>query len=461
MRKIILFSTWLFISGYLIAQTGNPDSIKQLILKDKEDTSRVLHLADLSYEYLESKPDTTLELALETLSLANRIGFLKGKAAILNRIGNVYSVWGNYAKGMEILLQALQINEKIDNLEGEGTNFNSIGVIYRSQEDYRVALDYFLKAKAIAEQVNEKYLLSRSLYNIGQCYFGLKKYDSASLYSVQAYNVASSINYSRVIGTVLKGMGNTDLENNQNVIALEHFRLSIPHLIKGESYNTLSSSYLGISKVFEKLQQKDSVLFYAKQSLNIAKEKRFVEELRNAARFLSFYYRKYNADSAFYYQDISKAANDTLFSQQKQRQFQSLGFDEKLRQQEIIAAELKANEERKRNLQYAAIALGLIVFVILFLLLSHSIVANQKLIRFFGVVALLMVFEFINLYIHPYLSHATNESPILMLVIMVCIASLLVPVHHWLEKWITHQLVEKNKKIRLAAARKTIQQLEG
>ena len=96
-----------------------------------------------------------------------------------------------------------------------------------------------------------------------------------------------------------------------------------------------------------------------------------------------------------------------------------------------------------------------------FLFLSHSIVANQKLIRFFGVVALLLVFEFINLYLHPYLAHATNDSPLLMLLVMVCIASMLVPVHHWLEKWITHQLVEKNKKIRLASAKKTIQQLEG
>ena len=147
--------------------------------------------------------------------------------------------------------------------------------------------------------------------------------------------------------------------------------------------------------------------------------------------------------------------------QQKQRQFQSLAFDEKLRQQEIEVAALKAKEERNHNLQYAAIALGLITFVILFLLLSHSIIANQKLIRFFGVVALLLVFEFINLYIHPYLAHATNHSPLPMLLVMVCIASLLVPIHHWMEKWITHKLVEKNNKIRLAAAKKTIATLEN
>jgi hypothetical protein len=46
------------------------------------------------------------------------------------------------------------------------------------------------------------------------------------------------------------------------------------------------------------------------------------------------------------------------------------------------------------------------------------------------------------------------------LLALVCIAALLVPLHHKLENWATHKLVEKNKQIRLAAAKKTIQQLE-
>jgi len=37
----------------------------------------------------------------------------------------------------------------------------------------------------------------------------------------------------------------------------------------------------------------------------------------------------------------------------------------------------------------------------------------------------------------------------------------LVPIHHKLEKWVTHKLVEKNKRIRLAAAKRTIEKLEG
>ncbi len=39
--------------------------------------------------------------------------------------------------------------------------------------------------------------------------------------------------------------------------------------------------------------------------------------------------------------------------------------------------------------------------------------------------------------------------------------SLLIPLHHKLERWITKIMVQKNKKIRLEAAKKTIQQLQG
>ena len=46
-----------------------------------------------------------------------------------------------------------------------------------------------------------------------------------------------------------------------------------------------------------------------------------------------------------------------------------------------------------------------------------------------------------------------------MLVILICIGALLVPLHHKMENWITNIMVEKNKKIRLAAAKKTIEQL--
>ncbi len=354
---------------------------------------------------------------------------------------------------MEVLLQALQINEKINNIDGKERNFSNIGLKYFAQEDYRQALDYYFKAKPLAEQISNKLSLSVVCANIGSAYDSLKIYDSARLYAQQAYDTAYKINYSRLVGNSLSALGHIHFMTGQNNSALEFYRLSIPYSKKANNDLRLSQTFLNFAKVFQKLNQTDSVLFYAKQSLLLAQERGFTPEVRNAARFLSYYYRKSNADSAFFYQDISRAANDSIFSQQKQRQFQSLSFDEKLRQQEIAATELKHKEERSHDLQDAIIVICLITFVILFLLLSRSIIVKTKFIEFFGVLGLLAVLEFINLFIHPYLSHATNDSPVLMLVVLIAIGALLIPLHHKLEKWITKIMVEKNKKNKIGSCK--------
>ncbi|MGZ5191959.1 MAG: hypothetical protein ACXWCZ_13195 [Flavisolibacter sp.] len=126
----------------------------------------------------------------------------------------------------------------------------------------------------------------------------------------------------------------------------------------------------------------------------------------------------------------------------------------------IATENAEKEEERKANTQYAAIAVVLILFITAFLLLSRSIIVNEKWISFLGVLGLLIVFEFINLFFHPFIASVTNHSPILMLIMLVGIAALLIPAHHKLEHWIKHKMVEKNKRIRLAAAKRTIEKLE-
>ncbi len=165
-------------------------------------------------------------------------------------------------------------------------------------------------------------------------------------------------------------------------------------------------------------------------------------------------------DSAYYFAKLELAYRDSLFNSQKLSDVQNITFAEQVRQGEEAIKEAEAALERKDNLQYAAIALGLVIFVVAFLLFSHTIIANQGVIHFLGVLSLLVLFEFINLLLHPYIDSLTDDSPVLMLLSMVCLAALLIPLHHRLEHWITHKMVEKNKHIRLEAAKKTIAQFE-
>ena len=169
MEKIILILLISLISYYGHAQTieQERDSLKLALQNEKTDTARVLTLAQISFTYIESKPDTMMIMALQALELSRKIGFAKGEAVSLNRIANVYNVLGNYSKAMEVLLQALQINEKINNVDGKHRNLTNIGLIYNAQDDYQQALGYYFKAKLLTEELNNKRSLSIVLVNIG------------------------------------------------------------------------------------------------------------------------------------------------------------------------------------------------------------------------------------------------------------------------------------------------------
>jgi NADH:ubiquinone oxidoreductase subunit 3 (subunit A) len=205
----------------------------------------------------------------------------------------------------------------------------------------------------------------------------------------------------------------------------------------------------------------DSSKYYARQALLVSVPFDIKDQSMRSYEYLYKGFEQTNQqDSLNKYFRLSMIIKDSLLNLEKVKSIEALTFQEQLRQQEADAEKARAGEERQQNIQYALMALGIISFVIVFLLLSRRHITNTKVIRFLGVVALLVVFEFLNLLLHPPLEKITHHSPILMLLALVLIASLLVPLHHRIEKWTTTKLVEKNKTIRLAVAKKTIEQLE-
>jgi hypothetical protein len=61
----------------------------------------------------------------------------------------------------------------------------------------------------------------------------------------------------------------------------------------------------------------------------------------------------------------------------------------------------------------------------------------------FGLIVLLLLFEFVSLYIHPFIEKWTHHTPVFMMIILVSIAALLVPLHHKMEKWVKEKLAHK------------------
>ncbi len=211
--------------------------------------------------------------------------------------------------------------------------------------------------------------------------------------------------------------------------------------------DALCEATIGIAKLFMKSSQADSALYYARKSLLVAEKSGFTKHILSAGDFLFTYYESIRLiDSAYAYQKISVAAKDSLFNQEKVRASQNLGFSEHMRQQEIIETAKIAAEERKNNIQIAALGVFIPVFLGIVLMLSKRNVKPGAM-EFMGMLGVLMLFEFIALLIHPYIEKWTHHSPVLMLLILVVVASLLVPLHHKMEHWVKEELSNRRHKL--------------
>jgi hypothetical protein len=196
--------------------------------------------------------------------------------------------------------------------------------------------------------------------------------------------------------------------------------------------------------LFKENKATDSAFYCAKKAFAIARQVNNPYSIVRASSFLKDFFKSKNMlDSAFEYQEIMTTAKDSLLSLEKIKQVQNISFEEQLRQQEIAEQKIRDEENRKKNLQFMGIAIFIVAFFGVILLLSRRKVRSRT-VEFMGLLALLLLFEFISLYIHPYIAHWTHESPVFTLLVLVAVAAILVPSHHKLQEWMKEKLTYKN-----------------
>ena len=367
MRTIIKTFLLLLLPAVSLAQTNIVDSLNRLLQNEKQDTSRVKLLNQIAFAYLYSNPDTTLVLAQQALALARKTGFATGEIRSLTLNGNVFSVTGNYPKALQLYLEALKKVEASEDNKNISIVLTNIGFFYNAQGNYRQAIVYTHKALAIAKTFNDERIIISSLLNLGDDYEKLNLLDSAITYTNQAYDLAVKTNNAGITGQSLGNLGNIYAKMGQDALAMRNYKMGLPYLRETENDEALCESYLGMAALFKKAAATDSSLYYAKLSLTIAQKAGFTTSVMNASNFLSSYYVAiHNTDSAFAYQSTAIAAKDSVFSQEKTREIQTLNFNETQRQQELKDAKEEAKTELKFNILLGGLFTVLLVAFLLY-----------------------------------------------------------------------------------------------
>ena len=468
MTKIKFCFTFLFLFFVALAnaQQTRIDSLKHQLTTEKADSVKLQILWSISGLNQYVSTDSMVFYAQQALVLCirNRNSFPVGtEAEALSILAN--SLWfaGNYPDAKESYFKALQIAEPLGDTMLMGDIYNGIAMVNRNAGNFREAINYYTKAENLTKNIPDNDVLNALLVDKGKCYEQLGILDSAYTYVQECLAAYFRKFKGKNVygGGVHSAMGIIYSKMGKEQLAVEVFRQSYQLSSEVNSIRILARSYYEFAEHFDRFHQQDSAIYYATKGFLIDQQFNLLVQQLQASTLLTKLYKQENKiDSAFKYQQLMIDTRERVFSNEKINRLQTLEFNEQIRQQELASEKTKSEEERKQNIQYALIAIGLVTLIILFLFLSRSFITNTKLISFFGVIALLLVFEFLNLILHPFLERITHHSPVLMLLALVCIAALLAPLHHKLEKWTTIKLVETNKATRLAIAKKTIEQLE-
>jgi len=454
----LIFALALLQVGPVRSQTM--EALLPKLAAEKSDSAR-FYLGFSALTISETNPVDDMHNADVILTHGQLTGDEVSQVLGLACLGYDYRAFGNTAKSLEYHLKAKVVAEETGDPRLIGPTYIGLAMNYLDLHEYPTAIDYGRRSLENMGKVEfNMFTLMANLF-LGEIYLADGKLDSALVHTQKAYELSMSSGIKDYLGGIYGQLGAIQAQLNNPVLAQNYVHMAVQEGQRIGSPKYLNIPYMALADLHAAAGRTDSAIVYAKKAIDAVQGTPFATMVMKPAQLLTELYRKSAVDSAFKYSEMYKAANDSLYNIKAIQQTQLMTFEEEARQQQLLVEHAQEEEARSHNIQYALLALGIVVFILGFLIFSRSYVASAKAISFLCVVALLIVFEFLNLLLHPVIGVITHHSPVFMLLALVCLAALLIPLHHRLEKWAKKLLVDKNTDIRLAKAKKTIEELEA
>ncbi|MBK7554950.1 MAG: hypothetical protein IPI55_10185 [Flavobacteriales bacterium] len=362
-------------------------------------------------------------------------------------------------KGLEYMHKGLEHAERSARPGLIGWVEKEIGVLYKQMGQFREAINWMKRAEA---HVKGRVEVNRTHCHLSEAYEAIGLLDSA-MFHAQASNIITSTamdpyGYARsqlVLGKAYAAKDELDM-------AELFFRKAIAVCDSFGVVRVMPVALVGAAHMRLSAGDPTAAIGLGQRALAVAERSENLPSSIEATHLLE---RAYHAagkpDSAYLILKLHATLQDSLVNAEKLSKVENMRFGQQLKEKEEEQARIEAEQERSRNIQFGIIVLIVITLGIFLLIFSRTSVVGAKAIKNLSLIALLLFFEFINLLLHPFLDRITHHSPILMLLCMAAIAGLLIPLHHRMEKLITNMLVSKNNRVRLEAARKTIEELEA
>jgi two-component system NtrC family sensor kinase len=371
MKRFLLTILWLLFFSFAESQylSSNPDSLKLLLDKTNQDTTKLRLYADLSYSYaFFIRVDSSIAYGQKAINLARKIQSKQGEAAAMYSYG--WSMWasGNYDKAIEAALRSLNLYKDLENYVRMTEGYGELAVFYRDAGDFRQSLRYgnllvhLYDSLIITHnlEVNSPYVFLASVY------IETNQIDSATFYITKQYNAEKA--YSKYVAAYtydVLGTIETRKKNYQKAMACYD---SVQYGVNTYKNNIdVVFSYFLKAQLYQKTGNMDSSISYAKAILSEPEFSNVHRAVLEALTVLAEDYRLMkNNDSTLKYLELRVALNDSLFNKEKSRAIQNLTFNEELQQQEIEMARKQVQNQVKLYAVFALAGVFLLIGIILY-----------------------------------------------------------------------------------------------
>jgi signal transduction histidine kinase len=370
MRK--LFLTFTLLLSFTFAQSqlrfDNIDSVKLILTKAIEDSSRLQLYAHLGFTYAFLQVDSAIAYSQKAISLARKIQSKEGEANAIFSYG--WALWasGNYDKAIDAALKSLKLQKDLKNYEKMASSYSQLAVLYRDAGDFEHALKYGMQSKYLLDSLTvfHEFKVVQPFATIGSIYLFLDNLDSASYYIIKSYE-HEKLKPDDVSGYATDMMGILEARKKNYSKALEYYHSVIPNAIINRNYFDVVDTYFSIAQLYQDMGNLDSSVWYAKEILSNPTYSIFPAGALQALTILAKDYKlKNNNDSALKYLEMRVALNDSMFTKEKSRAIQAFTFNEALQQQELEASRIQNQNKVKLYAVFSLSGLFLLIGIILY-----------------------------------------------------------------------------------------------
>jgi two-component system NtrC family sensor kinase len=384
MKKLFALLLFACTSSIAFAQNNYADSLRKQLASAEEDSTRFAIMNRLFWSYLYSNPDSSASYVQQEILLTRRMKSNVTLYGVLMQYSALASINGNYHESLEFALEGLKAAERTNNRTIISDAYNNLGDIYRDEGDYEHAIYYIQLAETFfsSNRFNDNNKGIDTVFRYGYIMHGLaltyEKFDhldSAPKYisivsqlRVKAFGKMDWAPVPYLWGNIYYKMGNYTK-------ALENYHMGLALASNMKVKKDIMDNCIGLAKTFKKIDQLDSIIFYANEVLDASKTVHYPLIKLEALKLLSDVYKsKHNIDSTAKYLELILSTTDNLFDHQKLIEMQSMTFKEQLRQQEIQ----EAQEEYQNRIRTYMLIGGLTALLLITAILYRSTIQKQK-----------------------------------------------------------------------------------